>query len=115
PHHRRPARKPPAGGRFRTGTGSATPVSGRPGAAGACCAVITFPGKPGVRTSGGTSSTSGIATDSGTSADSEPCDADPRRQALPYRLIATDLDGTLLRSDETISERSRAALAAAAE
>ncbi|GGZ24027.1 HAD family hydrolase [Streptomyces poonensis] len=32
---------------------------------------------------------------------------------LPYRLIATDLDGTLLRSDDTVSERTRAALAAA--
>ncbi|MDR3083223.1 MAG: Cof-type HAD-IIB family hydrolase [Streptomyces sp.] len=32
---------------------------------------------------------------------------------FPYKLIATDLDGTLLRSDETISERTRAALAAA--
>ncbi|GAA2269444.1 hydrolase [Streptomyces ruber] len=31
---------------------------------------------------------------------------------LPYRLIATDLDGTLLRSDGTVSERTRAALAA---
>jgi Cof subfamily protein (haloacid dehalogenase superfamily) len=31
---------------------------------------------------------------------------------LPYRLIATDLDGTLLRSDETVSPRTRAALAA---
>ncbi|MBO0652427.1 HAD family phosphatase [Streptomyces triculaminicus] len=28
----------------------------------------------------------------------------------PYRLIATDLDGTLLRADETVSERTRAAL-----
>ncbi|MDJ0342071.1 HAD family hydrolase [Streptomyces sp. H10-C2] len=33
--------------------------------------------------------------------------------SLPYHLIATDLDGTLLRSDNTVSERSRAALAAA--
>ncbi|MFJ6748029.1 MULTISPECIES: HAD family hydrolase [unclassified Streptomyces] len=33
--------------------------------------------------------------------------------ALPYKLIATDLDGTLLRHDETISGRTRAALAAA--
>jgi HAD superfamily hydrolase (TIGR01484 family) len=33
---------------------------------------------------------------------------------LPYRLIATDLDGTLLRSDDTVSERTRDALAAAA-
>lgn len=32
---------------------------------------------------------------------------------LPYRLIATDLDGTLLRSDETVSPRTRAALASA--
>ncbi|WP_369188997.1 HAD family hydrolase [Streptomyces sp. R08] len=32
---------------------------------------------------------------------------------FPYRLIATDLDGTLLRSDESISSRTRDALAAA--
>ncbi|OIJ91996.1 HAD family hydrolase [Streptomyces colonosanans] len=32
---------------------------------------------------------------------------------FPYELIATDLDGTLLRSDETISERTREVLAAA--
>ncbi|MFI9649670.1 HAD family hydrolase [Streptomyces sp. NPDC052040] len=32
---------------------------------------------------------------------------------LPYGLIATDLDGTLLRSDGTVSARTRAALAAA--
>lgn len=34
-------------------------------------------------------------------------------QGLPYQLIATDLDGTLLRSDDTVSERTRAALTAA--
>jgi Cof subfamily protein (haloacid dehalogenase superfamily) len=33
--------------------------------------------------------------------------------AFPYRLIATDLDGTLLRSDESVSQRTREALAAA--
>jgi Cof subfamily protein (haloacid dehalogenase superfamily) len=33
---------------------------------------------------------------------------------FPYRLIATDLDGTLLRDDETVSQRTRDALAAAA-
>ncbi|MEU1074498.1 MULTISPECIES: HAD family hydrolase [unclassified Streptomyces] len=32
---------------------------------------------------------------------------------LPYKLIATDLDGTLLRSDGTVSRRTREALAAA--
>lgn len=32
---------------------------------------------------------------------------------FPYRLVATDLDGTLLRDDETVSERTRDALAAA--
>ncbi|MGW7362177.1 HAD family hydrolase [Streptomyces sp. NPDC054841] len=33
--------------------------------------------------------------------------------SFPYRLIATDLDGTLLRSDDTVSQRTRDALAAA--
>ncbi|MGA5495443.1 HAD family hydrolase [Streptomyces cinereoruber] len=32
---------------------------------------------------------------------------------FPYRLVATDLDGTLLRSDESVSDRTRDALAAA--
>ncbi|GAA3795590.1 HAD family hydrolase [Streptomyces coacervatus] len=34
---------------------------------------------------------------------------------FPYKLIATDLDGTLLRSDESVSQRTRDALAAATE
>ncbi|SFD20674.1 HAD family hydrolase [Streptomyces aidingensis] len=34
---------------------------------------------------------------------------------FPYRLVATDLDGTLLRSDGTVSPRTRKALAAARE
>jgi Cof subfamily protein (haloacid dehalogenase superfamily) len=33
---------------------------------------------------------------------------------FPYKLIATDLDGTLLRSDGSVSDRTREALAAAA-
>ncbi len=33
-------------------------------------------------------------------------------QRFPYRLVATDLDGTLLRSDHTISRRTRNALTA---
>lgn len=32
---------------------------------------------------------------------------------FPYKLIATDLDGTLLRADETVSRRTREALSAA--
>lgn len=32
---------------------------------------------------------------------------------FPYRLVATDLDGTLLRGDDTVSQRTRDALAAA--
>lgn len=39
-------------------------------------------------------------------------DAAPAK-GFPYRLIATDLDGTLLRSDQSISRRTRDALAAA--
>ncbi|CAM5355256.1 hypothetical protein STANM309S_03443 [Streptomyces tanashiensis] len=31
---------------------------------------------------------------------------------FPYRLVATDLDGTLLRADESVSGRTRDALAA---
>ncbi|MDN0199382.1 HAD family hydrolase [Streptomyces sp. S.PNR 29] len=34
-------------------------------------------------------------------------------QGFPYKLIATDLDGTLLRSDDSVSQRTREALAAA--
>ncbi|MCX4549482.1 HAD family hydrolase [Streptomyces sp. NBC_01387] len=34
------------------------------------------------------------------------------KSALPYKLVATDLDGTLLREDGSVSERTRDALAA---
>ncbi|WP_369212028.1 HAD family hydrolase [Streptomyces flavofungini] len=37
----------------------------------------------------------------------------PRTPSFPYKLVATDLDGTLLRSDDSISDRTRDALAAA--
>lgn len=37
----------------------------------------------------------------------------PLAPAFPYKLVATDLDGTLLRSDDTVSERTREALTAA--
>ncbi|KUJ49839.1 HAD family hydrolase [Streptomyces sp. NPDC093228] len=36
----------------------------------------------------------------------------PDPAGIPYRLIATDLDGTLLRPDGTVSQRTREALAA---
>ncbi|MFD4571439.1 HAD family hydrolase [Streptomyces sp. NPDC058417] len=39
--------------------------------------------------------------------------SDAPAAAFPYRLIATDLDGTLLRADESVSARTRDALAAA--
>ncbi|MFE9765025.1 HAD family hydrolase [Streptomyces sp. NPDC005808] len=38
----------------------------------------------------------------------------PSAPSLPFSLIATDLDGTLLRSDRTVGERTRAALSLAA-
>jgi len=44
---------------------------------------------------------------------SAPNASAPNVQARPFDLIATDLDGTLLRSDGTVSERTRRALAAA--
>ncbi|MFI7245481.1 HAD family hydrolase [Streptomyces qinglanensis] len=44
---------------------------------------------------------------------STPSAAPSGPPAFPYRLIATDLDGTLLRSDDTVSERTRTALQAA--
>src|SRR5204863_5584872 len=37
----------------------------------------------------------------------------PAPRPFPYKLVATDLDGTLLRSDHTVSKRTREALAAA--
>jgi Cof subfamily protein (haloacid dehalogenase superfamily) len=46
-----------------------------------------------------------------TEAATAPTEQAPAR-GLPYRLIATDLDGTLLRSDHSVSPRTREALAA---
>ncbi|MGW2249561.1 HAD family hydrolase [Kitasatospora sp. NPDC001660] len=42
-----------------------------------------------------------------------PEGVDPNGGGLPYRLVATDLDGTLLTDEETVSPRTRAALATA--
>ncbi|MFD3308057.1 HAD family hydrolase [Streptomyces sp. NPDC058694] len=57
-------------------------------------------------TTGPTAST-GSTTSTGDSGDTGDTGA------FPYKLVATDLDGTLLRSDDTVSERTREALAAA--
>ncbi|GGL99214.1 hydrolase [Streptomyces fumigatiscleroticus] len=46
------------------------------------------------------------------STDSGAARAPENPPAFPYRLVATDLDGTLLRSDDTVSPRTREALAA---
>jgi hypothetical protein len=46
-------------------------------------------------------------------ASSDDSASDDSSAARPYDLVATDLDGTLLRSDDTVSERSQAALARA--
>ncbi|MEV4739379.1 Cof-type HAD-IIB family hydrolase [Streptomyces sp. NPDC049555] len=48
-----------------------------------------------------------------TSATEQPGPPPPRRSPAVPRLIATDLDGTLLRDDKTVSARTVAALAAA--
>ncbi|MEU0784202.1 HAD family hydrolase [Streptomyces sp. NPDC006173] len=47
----------------------------------------------------------------GTTGSTGPSEATGTR-TFPYKLVATDLDGTLLRSDETVSARTREALAA---
>ncbi len=55
--------------------------------------------------------------DSATGSDAGPATGTGARSAggFPYRLVATDLDGTLLRTDDSISRRTRDALAAATE
>ncbi|MET7742159.1 HAD family hydrolase [Streptomyces sp. NPDC005385] len=47
----------------------------------------------------------------GTTGSAGPSEAQGTR-TFPYKLVATDLDGTLLRSDDTVSARTREALAA---
>ncbi|MCX4907084.1 HAD family hydrolase [Streptomyces sp. NBC_00878] len=49
----------------------------------------------------------------GTTGSAAPTGSTAPTGAFPYKLVATDLDGTLLRSDDTVSERTREALAAA--
>ncbi|MFJ2111740.1 HAD family hydrolase [Streptomyces sp. NPDC087850] len=44
-----------------------------------------------------------------------PASAPAAAAAFPYKLVATDLDGTLLREDHTVSGRTREALAAVTE
>jgi HAD superfamily hydrolase (TIGR01484 family) len=47
-----------------------------------------------------------------TAPETAPETAPQSARPVPYRLVATDLDGTLLREDNTVSARTRAALAA---
>jgi Cof subfamily protein (haloacid dehalogenase superfamily) len=53
-----------------------------------------------------------VSTDSAAAPSATPSAAAPSAPApFPYKLVATDLDGTLLRDDGTVSPRTRAALA----
>ncbi|MFM9592644.1 HAD family hydrolase [Streptomyces scabiei] len=56
---------------------------------------------------------SGTTAASGTTGTPEVRAPSVRPSGFPYKLIATDLDGTLLRSDDSISRRTREALTAA--
>jgi HAD superfamily hydrolase (TIGR01484 family) len=53
------------------------------------------------------------AAPSGGSGEASSGDSGEASEDFPYKLIATDLDGTLLRSDQSVSQRTRDALAAA--
>lgn len=55
----------------------------------------------------------GTTAASGTTETPEVRTPSVRTSGFPYKLIATDLDGTLLRSDDSISRRTREALTAA--
>ncbi|MEU9874676.1 HAD family hydrolase [Streptomyces phaeochromogenes] len=57
--------------------------------------------------------TTGSTASTGSNASTRETASTGETGAFPYKLVATDLDGTLLRSDDTVSERTREALAAA--
>jgi len=61
----------------------------------------------------GSASGPGAASSSGAASAARTTSGSGTTGALPYRLVATDLDGTLLRTDGTVSQESRDALAAA--
>jgi Cof subfamily protein (haloacid dehalogenase superfamily) len=85
-------------------------VSGTAGAAGGTGA-LGGPGGPGAEPGPGPAAASASsASASSASASASGAGAAAR---LPYRLVATDLDGTLLRSDNTVSRVTRDALDAA--
>ncbi|GAA4995624.1 HAD family hydrolase [Streptomyces siamensis] len=60
----------------------------------------------------GTSGATGSTAPHGSTAPRASHEQDGPSGSFPYKLVATDLDGTLLRADETVSRRTREALAA---
>ncbi len=60
----------------------------------------------------GTSGATGSTAPHGSSAPWASHEPDGPSGSFPYKLVATDLDGTLLGADETVSRRTREALAA---
>ncbi len=60
----------------------------------------------------GTSGATGSTASHGSTAPRASHEPDGPSGSFPYKLVATDLDGTLLRADETVSGRTREALAA---
>jgi len=70
-------------------------------------------GSTGTTASTGATGSTGTTGSTGATGSTGSSGATGATGAFPYKLVATDLDGTLLRSDETVSQRTREALTAA--